>query len=285
MTERIARLPREIPRPTLSGTGLILATGLVLLAAWTGPLVDWTMFLLPASKAILHGESPYSIPGYYKPPWIAVLLTPIAALPEEVAAMILPIVAVAVWILLAFHLGASSGVITALLLSPPVLTNIYNGQVEWMLMLALVMPPRWGLFFALAKPQVGVGLAVLWLIDAWRKGGWQEVARVFGPLAGITTLSIMVFGAWFSRASGLPDDPTVSNMSLWPYAIPIGVWLMVTSIRRRTWPFALASANFLSPYLALYSYSSVMIALLVMHPRWLATVVLATWALLIVLAI
>lgn len=46
--------------------------------------VDWSWVFRPASLAMLNGESPFSIEGFFNAPWTPLLLLPIAVLPDKI---------------------------------------------------------------------------------------------------------------------------------------------------------------------------------------------------------
>jgi hypothetical protein len=66
--------------------------------------------------------------------------------------------------------------------SPPVIFDLWAGNINAFVMLGFILPPQWGLFLVTLKPQIGGGISIYWLVDAWRKGRFKEVARVFLPV-------------------------------------------------------------------------------------------------------
>lgn len=281
---RLAFLGELVPHPTKGSAALLICAAIVLMGTWTGPLTDWSDSFRPATEAVFHGTSPYVESSYYNPPWVIALLAPFAVLPDSIGEIVLPTCAVSVWIVVALRMGISPGIAGVLLLSPPVLSSIYMGQLEWMLALTAVVPPRWGLFLALAKPQSGLVLALFWLVEAWHKGGWQEVWRASWPVALASVLSVTMFGMWFNAASSLTGPAAPWNMSLWPYSVPIGGVLLIAALRWRAWQPAMAAGVMLSPYAALHSYSAFLLALMT-RPRWMVIAIAFLWTLFVVLAL
>jgi len=163
--------------------------------------IDWRTVFRPATLEALRGRSPYTIPGYYYPPWALLPLVPFALLPEAVGRVLLIIVALATFAYTANKLGASKLGIVALLLSPLVLHEVLNGNIDWLAILGVVFPPWLGLFFLVIKPQVGIGVIVFWLFCAWKEGGVKKVFKTFAPVTFAYGLSLIVFGLWPLAAS------------------------------------------------------------------------------------
>lgn len=55
-------------------------------AATAGPPPDFVTYFLPAAAAVAAGQSPYSVPGYFYTPLLALILAPFAAWPHAAAA-------------------------------------------------------------------------------------------------------------------------------------------------------------------------------------------------------
>src|SRR5690606_38971700 len=83
-------------------------------------------------------------------------------------------------------------------------------NIDWLPLVGFVLPPQIGLFFILIKPQMGLAVALFWLVEAWREGGLREVIRVFGPVGAALALSLALYGLWPLRSSqevGLGGTP------------------------------------------------------------------------------
>jgi hypothetical protein len=127
-------------------------------------------------------------------------------------------------------------------------------------MLGILLPPTWGLFVLVIKPQVGFGVILYHLYQTWKNESFWKVVRVFAPVTIAYFISVMFFPVWIDR---MLENPSSSwNRSLFPYAIPVGLFLMWLALRRKNPYFALAASAFLTPYLTFYSYTAVQIALL-----------------------
>ncbi len=254
--------------------GIIVLVGVLLtwaMAVFLPPAVDWHTVFRPASLAFLAGESPYSIDGFYYVPWAILPLIPMAILPENIGRAILVLATLASFLYTARQLGAKPIALLFLLVSPPVLHEVLNGNIDWLVVLGFVFPPQIGLFFILIKPQLGVAVGIFWLIKSWQDGGWKNTVRIFLPASLALLLSVAIYGWWFLSAG-----QTVSfwwNASLWPVSIPIGLALLVTAIRKKRIEFAMGASPCLSPYVLFHSWVGALLAIIASVPETIAAVI------------
>ncbi len=243
--------------------------------------IDWTNTYWPASRAVLEGQSPYAVSGYYNAPWALIPLLPLALLPEAAGRAICLGAGLVAFAYVAYRLGARPVAMAVFLLSPSVLHCLLNSNIEWLALLGFVIPPQWGLFFVLVKPQIGIAVAVYWLIETWRKGGFREVARVFGPVVVVTMVTLALFGLWPLRW-----EKTVNewwDASFWPGGIPVGLAFLVAAIHQREGKFAMIASPFLSPHVLLHSWSGALVALVA--SGWeIAAAVAGQWILVLMAA-
>jgi uncharacterized membrane protein (DUF485 family) len=278
MTELTARKPLAVPIK-LSRQGTIFAVVLFVFmlvsfsvylylstdCSWDVPQCvgpDWRNVYLPRLSEMLAGQSPYLTGGVFNPPWILALLLPLVALPPDVSSAILAGITAACFALAAIRLHAKPASALFFLLTPAVTFSIRGGNVDFLVALGASLPPQIGLFLVLAKPQMGAILALFWLWEAWRRGRFREVARVFGPLTAAFLLSFVLYGNWVGHALRLADGHAYWNTSLFPASIPIGIALAIVSFRSQKPGFALAAAPFFSPYVGAGSWSTVVLGLL-----------------------
>jgi hypothetical protein len=253
------------------GLGLVSFALVTLVVYRYGPEpVDWETFRT-AALALITGQSPYADPAFYNPPWLLLPIAPLALLPPKLGGALMSVAGLAAYGFVAQRLGARPLVLLAIVLSPPVLFDTLTcANLGGLVVLGLLLPPRWGLFLVLAKPQIGIGLALYWAVEAWRKGGWRQVVRTFAPVAAAFGLSLLLYGPWPLKAGAVVAQ--VWNVSLWPYGLAIGLPLLVTAIRRRQSGLALAASPVLSPYIALHGWAAVLLGLLPRQAETLAAV-------------
>jgi hypothetical protein len=252
--------------------GLAIALVISFVAAPYMPrAVDWSEAFRPATLILLSGHSPYTNPLMIHAPWGLLPLIPLALLPEGVGRVMLVLCALLSYGYTARRLGARPVAIFFLLISPPVFHELLNGNLDWLAVLGFVMPPGIGLFFIAIKPQVGIGVAVFWLIEAWRLGGWRQVVRTFAPFTIVLVLSFIIFGLW--PLGALERSGYFWNASLWPVSIPVGLALLVAAVRKRRIEYAMAASPCLSPYVLFHSWVGVLLAIAASTPETIAAVV------------
>ncbi len=221
--------------------------------------VDWKGAFRPAALLMLSGHNPFEAGTYHNPPWALIPLMPVALLSPALGAAVMFVLNYMVYAFIAFRLGAKPLTMILFIFCPLVFVNGFNGNIDWLVTLGFLMPPQIGLFFVLMKPQIGIGLAVFWLIEAWRRGRLREVMRVFAPITTIFLLSFALYGLWPLNSTGMPDN--VFNQSMWPLSIPIGLALLLHAIRTRKAGLSLTASPLLAPYLTIHSYAPALLGL------------------------
>lgn len=247
--------------------------------------IDWQLTFRPAARALLAGHSPYADPSMLSPyagaPWGLIPLMPLAIFPEHVGQGMLFFLSLAAFAYTAYKLGAKPVTIGIFLASPPIMHSLLNANLEFMVLFGFILPPQIGLFFLMVKPQIGSAVAVFWLVEAWRKGGWREVVRVFAPATVILALSFLIFGLWPLNATQVFTESVERNASLWPMSIPVGLVLLFKSLRDRNKNLSMAAAPFLSPYVLFHAWSGALISLANSTMDMLAAVI-GLWILVII---
>lgn len=256
--------------------GLIAVAGslIVVGAAYLPPAVDWESAFRPATLALTRLESPYEDTGFYNPPWMLLFLLPFAASLEVGRAAIL-VLSIGVYAFVAVRMGAPPITMAAFLLSPPILHTLLHGNLEWLVLLGVLAPPRWGLFLVTIKPQMGNMVALFWTVEAWREGGWRRVVGLLWPVSLAYVISIMLFGPWPLRAS--TQTGLWWNASLVPYSIPVGIIAIIWAIWKRDIRGALIASPCLSPYVLLHAWSGALFAL-ARNQRLAVLSVILLWA-------
>lgn len=254
---------------------------IVVASLYLPPGIDWRDTYRPATLALVSGKSPYSVDIFFIAPWGLIPLIPFALLPENIGRAILFLLGIGSFAFTAHRLGAKPPALIAFLLSPPVAHCLLNSNIEWLPLLGFIMPPQIGLFFIAIKPQIGIGVGLFWLIDAWRRDGFREVIRVFWPVSFALLISFFIFGLWPMRFQDTLSLTRAYNASLWPSSIPIGLTLLVASIRKRNINYAMASSPCLSPYVLLHAWVGALVSV-VSQPVETITAVIGLWILVII---
>lgn len=286
MWEKMLRSGESSRKITAREIGLLAAAFLGLsalvwlLSDYLPPGIDWKDTYRPAALALLSGKTPYSVDIFFTAPWGLLPFLPFAPLPESVGRALLFVIGLATFAYTAHRLGARPLALIAFLLSPPVMHCLLNANIEWLPLLGVVLPPQIGLFFITVKPQIGLGMGVFWLVEAWRKGGLRQVVRIFWPVTVVFLLSLLVFGPWPLRFRDTLTLTRSYNASLWPGSLPVGITLLVAALRKRDFRFALASSPCLSPYVLLHAWVGALASILTQPVETVAAVV-GLWILVI----
>ena len=264
-------------RILMLGLGIVLA---ILFFAgvdtiWSLVGIDWKETFYPTARAILQGKDPYSVSTFRNVPWTVLPLLPFALFSERIGGILFFIVSFVAYGWVAQRMNASRVALIAFLVSPPVFYGMRMLNVDILVLIGFVLPAPVGLFLVIIKPQMGLAMVIFWLVEAWRTGGIREVFKTFLPVTLAIVLSFVLFGNWLTgRQADLPG--AIWNASLWPWSIPIGLGLLMVSLRDRRKELAMSASPFLSPYLAYHSWAAALLGL-IQRDFELVTVVIGMW--------
>ena len=240
------------------------------------PAIDWDVYFLPAVRALLNGTvAPEPISN---PPWVLAPLIPFAVLPYEVGRVLLFIAALVAFLLVARRFGAGRVGMLALLLSPFVLNSIAWGNVEWLAILGLVMPPPIGLLFLALKPQLTFVLMAYVVYATWRLGRVRSVVLLLLPLVLLTVVSTVLSGDWVTNLVGYSSRTVASNTSMFPIGVPFGLVLAYQAFRSNDLRSALLATVFLVPTTLSQTAWAVVPLAICASTGLSATATVATWA-------
>lgn len=198
---------------------------------------DWYWFQQHALnlRALFAGNQHY-------PPWIFVILRPLAALPTWPGYLAIGLLSLAMvvrylrswWRVLLFAA------------STPALIVLAYGNVDLLLIGALMTPLWLALLIVACKPQALAG----WAASRWLARGklWHLL-----PLTAVIVISLAVWGWWPGR---LATAHLVNDLSVtwWPWTVLPGLALLAT----RSPGLWLAGSVMLSPYMQLYHLAPVL---------------------------
>lgn len=250
----------------------------VLPFAPSGFSCDWLDSYRPAIRAMFSGQSPYAIRPQFpisNPPWVFLLLSPIALLPPNLGSSVIFTAYLFGMGYAAYKMKAKPVGLAAFLLSFAVISGAVNGQIDFLVVLGLFLPPQLGLFLVLAKPQVGIAVALFWAVAAYRSGGLRQLMQVFFPVSAAFLLSFGLYGFWPLGAIRFGSAPW--NVSLFPWSILPGLALMFLAIRKQNVKLALPVSPMLSPYLAPHSWALALLS--IVDGKWIVLASLASWLL------
>jgi hypothetical protein len=135
-------------------------------------------------------------------------------------------------------------------------------NVDWLVLLGATLPPPFGLWLVVVKPQVGAGVVLFWILR--REARWYSLALVGAALL----LNYALLGIPSMTSAG-------AQASVFPLGLPVSALLMWWAIKKADIAYALPSSAFASPYYSMTSWLS--LAPLARSWRWLLAVVVASW--------
>ncbi len=220
--------------------------------------IDWTKWFRPATLELLAGHSPYTVEGFFNPPWMLIPFIPFALLPERLSNIILVNIGLLSYAFILYKLKIRPVLALIFLLFPTTISVLYTMNVEWLVMLGFLFPPQIGLFFVLAKPQAGIAMAIYWLFVSPHK------IKTFLPVVLATLISVAVYPGWISKLVVRGNKTGfygTYDISLFPYLVPLGLAFLYLAIRKQKDGFAYMASPFLSPYVGAPSYTVVLLGL------------------------
>lgn len=235
---------------------------------------DYIFFFRPAIYQLITGNSPYNVSGFVSPPWTLLPLIPLTILPDKLASAILVVSCPIIFGGIAYKLGAKLLLVITIAFSSPVIHCAFNVNIDWLSALGILMPPQLGLLFALTKPQVGIGIAAYWFVESWNEGKIKKVMCVFGPVMLAYLLSFALYGFWPLKTIEMAN--VWWNTSLFPWSVPLGLGILFAAILKKQKTLSAASSPFLSPYLAMQSWSGLLVGL-IPYPRFAILVSALIW--------
>lgn len=208
---------------------------------------DWETFRL-AGRNLLSGRSPYEQYTFFNPPWALLPVLPLTVLPPMTGAVIMFTLSTVTYAYIGFRFKLAPWILVLFLVGLGPLYVGWRGNIDALVALGFVLPPPLGIFFVLAKPQVGLCAAAFWVIAAWRAGGVGKAVRLAAPVTVAFALSFLVFGNYVAQSDRLTTTWAWWNRSAWPNGIPIGIALLALSLWQKDLRLAIAASPFFAPY-------------------------------------
>lgn len=259
----------------------ILFAGLCWLYRDCFPQTDFALFIRQNILLLWQGKSPYLGEGPYIPPWLYLLLSPLLSLPVPAGAALLTLLNLAGLGFVLYRSQASLPVFVMALFSPVTLCLVMTANLDGLLLAGALLPPTWGLFIVLAKPQLGLGIALYWAWEAYRSGGVRRVLRVFGPVGLAFLASFALYGVYLLKGEIMIPIGWNVNRFLFPYLLLPALLLMLAALRRRRITLSYGVGPLVSPYATPNSYAG-LIPAFAWDWRWAAAAWLLEWAVFLV---
>jgi len=197
--------------------------------------LDWYNYYYPA----IHSASdPFVVSGYFNPPWLVWLLSPLALLTAADSHVLWIVIILLLTVRCVYALGGGWLGAVLTVISPGFLLTVMNGQIDVLVLLGL-LTGSWLLI--LIKPQVA-SLAIAYDVIARRRIDWTAVIVAAG--------SLVVFILFMTRPGAGHLLTTPTNITPWPWGILVGIVLFAISLIRRDRYLSALSTFFFAPYLS-----------------------------------
>jgi hypothetical protein len=264
---------------------VIAAVALCIVVVGSAPLVgegvDWSTVLRPATLAFFRLRNPYHAIGSLGPPWLFVILAPLAILPPALGAIIIFWLNLGTWVFVTKKLGLGSLLnLLAVVTSPMVINGLLARNVDFLVIWGLLLPPEVAVYFLALKPQVGAGAMAYLALTVYRTRGFRGLLRVFLLPCLVSALTFLAYGLKASDAKGtlgMPWNASPVILLGWP-SLLIGAILFTCAIMRHSPAegarISMAATPFFCPYVGTQSWISCLPALMrskALYIMWVIT--------------
>ncbi|HEY3310409.1 MAG TPA: hypothetical protein VGK00_02105 [Anaerolineales bacterium] len=234
---------------------------------------DWVDVFYKVAQVTWQGGNPYTVFGFYNPPWSLPLILALSIGSARYSQALVFVVSLFSAIILCRKMNVGILGTAAYLLSAPSLIILTMGNLEHILMLALLLPLEWGALIFMLKPQIGLGYILYHAWLSYRQAGWLGLLRLVSPLtATIMTASLLMFGFPRMVVSSMPW-----NLGLFPYLLLPAVLVLVLAVKSQKPEYSLAASPGFAPYLTTNSFLTVGVALMKAPARWMVLYSILSW--------
>jgi hypothetical protein len=198
--------------------------------------------------------NPYVLPSFVSPPYISIFLLPLTALPPLLAILIQLCLTTVVLALLVYKHGGNWRTLL-LVVSCYIMFHVtIELNVDWLVMIGLLVPPAWSAPFLATKPQLAYGVVL----------SYSRRDFVRFVIVGLILLivSLLIWNQWplqmleaTRRVISTAQWNTALIGLLTPFvAIPVGLLLAWRGFRRRDPVLCTLAGFFFVPYTGFYSH-------------------------------
>ena len=137
----------------------------------------------------------------------------------------------------------------------PLIWLMMNGNIDFVPFLGLLLPPSLGVIALSVKPQVGIGMILLY----FKRYDW----KIFIPLTIILILSLIVYKSWFVHMT--PTIVPGRQVQFFPWLVPLGLYLLYRSWRENDDAWAALASLCIVPYYGFWSLTFPLALLSIKH--------------------
>lgn len=212
--------------------------------------------------------------GYTNPPWAALALSIFNPLPLPAAMLIQMCLTFGIIAAIVVKVGGGWREILLALTSFVAFNAALEMNVEWLVLLGLLVPPRWSGPFLIIKPQVALGCVV-----TFTRREWVEFIVITAAIIG---LSLLIWGWWPAELDpegfwGGNRGVTPMRWLPWPVCLGIGAYLLWRAWRYCDPVYAVLGWLFVVPYMQAHSLVIHLALLACRHWRIALAIYAGTW--------
>ncbi len=264
-------------------TALVIALGMAIL--WWGiglflrtnhVIPIWTDQQNTFTKLTFHLANPYQAPNFVNPPWAAVLMIPFGYLSLPAAVLIQACLFFVLLTIVMFKFGGNARSVAIALTTYLTLFAVNELNLDWLVLIGLLIPATYSGLFLLIKPQNALGY---WLSLT----PYKLLFAVLGTLI-VGLVSLVLWPNWPAMMFSGGNNLTARVYNLAPMAVLprwlsalIAIWFGWKAIRRHDPIRGIWAWLFIVPYIGSYSLVLAFALLAVRHPRIALIVNIASW--------
>jgi hypothetical protein len=263
--ERLLAISPQLAKALWISQGFALLWWLVTLWLRSQEVIVWNDQVISFRAAVAQFSDPFAVPTYVNPPWVLILFAPFSLPPLAISALIQTGLYFAILTAIIFKFGGGLRVVIVTLSSYVALDAVLQLNVEWIVLIGLLVPVAYSGPFLLIKPQLALGYYF-----AFRPRDWLRAGLYTLP---VLLLSLLVWGWWpleMLEKSGSAIVGRMFNIAPlhllpWFVSLALGAGLALYAYRRRDPVTGILAWLFFTPYIALYSLP---LALAMVAIRW-----------------
>lgn len=248
--------------------------------------VDWTGVYHKLATQPLKSPYEWNYGGLKlaNPPWLLWILWPFSLLPARPALALWMTFSILISVWSIKKLGGNIYIALLTLCSPFFIRLFVHGQIDVVILLgfALLVTAETtiqrglGIVFMMIKPQV-LGVAA---VTHWLSLERKNKVLILLPLTTVALVSFLIYGLWPLRMaenmrylSGI-----FTGLSIWPYGLPVGIMLLIISLKKDDVKLGALSTFFFVPYVGSHSLYPYIAVLFTMVPhKWATALFLLLW--------
>ncbi|MCU0495912.1 MAG: hypothetical protein MUF87_01020 [Anaerolineae bacterium] len=253
------------------GFALLLRSANLPILIWDDQLATFTVGNL---------ARPYDQAGFVNPPWTMFFLWPFSLPPFEIAVLLQLIVLFVGIIGVIFKFGSPRSARLASLIvltSPFALDNALQLNIDWIVVVSLLLPPAYCAPLLLTKPQNAIGYLLSFKWSEWVRWTWITL--------GLILLSFVLWGNWpLEWLENSNQKLVVWQINIapnaflgYPLAVILGVIVLFFALRRRDPVLSILAGICFVPYLASYSAILPFALITVRLPALAAVISVTIW--------